>query len=126
MEEDKSLLEFATLSGKKSWMKIGSEFGNRSDVRCHCHYLQLQRGEPKSLLQFEFRSRVIPTSLCVRPPARTWPSALAVLPILHLSIDEPVDSLADMRIFKFTDDFPIQLITSLDLKKSDPLFDSDI
>jgi hypothetical protein len=37
-----------------------------------------------------------------------------------------VDPLADMPIFKFTDDFPIQLTTSFDLKKSDPLLDSDI
>jgi hypothetical protein len=49
-----------------------------------------------------------------------------VLPILHQSVDKSVDLLADMRIFKFTDSFPIQLTTLLDLKKSDPLFDSDI
>jgi hypothetical protein len=53
------------------------------------------------------------------------PPAPAVLLILHQSVAEPVDPLTDMWIFKFTDDFPIQLTTSIDLKKSDPLFDSD-
>jgi hypothetical protein len=37
-----------------------------------------------------------------------------------------VDPLVDIRIFEFTDDFPIQMTTSLNLKKSDPLFDPDI
>jgi hypothetical protein len=32
MEEDKALLEFIALSGKQSWMKIGFELGNLSDV----------------------------------------------------------------------------------------------
>jgi hypothetical protein len=49
-----------------------------------------------------------------------------MLTILRQSVDEPVDLLADMRILKVTDDFSIQLTTSLDFKKSDPLFDSDI
>jgi hypothetical protein len=30
-EKDKALLEFVAFCGKKSWMKIGSEFDNRSD-----------------------------------------------------------------------------------------------
>jgi hypothetical protein len=64
--------------------------------------------------------------LAAPPPTRTWPPASAVLQILHLSVDEPVDPLANMQIFKFTDDFPIQLTTSLDLKKSNSLSDLDI
>lgn len=42
-EEDQQLLQLIQLYGEKSWMKISSKLGNRSDVQCRYHYRQLQR-----------------------------------------------------------------------------------
>jgi hypothetical protein len=109
-------------------MQIESEFDNQSDVPCRYHSLQLQRGGLKPLPQFESRSGLTLASLCRRFPRLAFdhPPAPEVFPILRLSVDKPVDSLANIRIFKFINDFPIQLITLFDVKKSDSLFDSDI
>ncbi|OHT14537.1 Myb-like DNA-binding domain containing protein [Tritrichomonas foetus] len=42
-EEDQNLLQMVKLYGEKSWMKIATKLGNRSDVQCRYHYQQLQR-----------------------------------------------------------------------------------
>jgi hypothetical protein len=132
-EEDRALLEFVGLYGEKSWMKIGVELGNRSDVQCRYRYLQLQRDDskPKSPVkvplsgEFEYRQ-----TLPAPPPVRAWvpqvtPSPChAVAPILHTQ--EPPEPAGEIRLFELADNVPIPLTTSLDLKKSDPLFDSSI
>ena len=43
-EEDNKLLSMVKLYGEKSWMKIATKLGNRSDVQCRYHFQQLQRG----------------------------------------------------------------------------------
>lgn len=46
-EEEKKLLELIEIYGDKSWIKVASELGNRSDVQCRYHYLQLQKESKK-------------------------------------------------------------------------------
>ena len=43
-EDDKQLKELVNLYGDKSWTKIASIMGNRSDVQCRYHYKQLING----------------------------------------------------------------------------------
>lgn len=40
-EEDQQLLNYVRVYGNKSWAKIANLLGNRSDVQCRYHYLQL-------------------------------------------------------------------------------------
>ena len=40
-EEDQQLLNYVRIYGNKSWAKIANLLGNRSDVQCRYHYLQL-------------------------------------------------------------------------------------
>lgn len=40
-EEDSQLLNYVRIYGNKSWAKIAHILGNRSDVQCRYHYLQL-------------------------------------------------------------------------------------
>lgn len=42
-EEEQKLLDLVAKYGEKAWMKIASEIGNRSDVQCRYHYLQMQK-----------------------------------------------------------------------------------
>ena len=43
-EEDAQLEELVRVHGDKSWTKIASVLGNRSDVQCRYHYKQLKLG----------------------------------------------------------------------------------
>jgi hypothetical protein len=43
LAEDRALLRLIDAHGQKSWMKIATEIGNRSDVQCRYRYAQLQR-----------------------------------------------------------------------------------
>lgn len=52
-EEEKKLLELIEIYGDKSWIKVASELGNRSDVQCRYHYLQLQKDSKKET-NFDF------------------------------------------------------------------------
>jgi hypothetical protein len=129
-QDDRILLDFVALYGEKSWMKIGAELGNRSDVQCRYRYLQLQRDEsrPKS------PARVMPAdapdirsiqTLPAPPPGRTWlPQATpAVIAIPgHQDEQDP----GEVKVLELAENVPIPLTTSLDLKRSDPLFDSTI
>jgi len=49
-EEDLKLIDLVRTYGDKSWTKIASLMGNRSDVQCRYHYYQVQRDLP-SLFQ---------------------------------------------------------------------------
>jgi hypothetical protein len=42
-EEDQRFLALVHAEGTKTWTKIASEMGNRSDVQCRYHFAQLQR-----------------------------------------------------------------------------------
>ena len=43
-EEDKTLESLVRIHGEKSWTKIASIMGNRSDVQCRYHYRQILQG----------------------------------------------------------------------------------
>jgi hypothetical protein len=42
-EDDERLLALVRAKGTKMWMQVAAEIGNRSDVQCRYHFLQLQR-----------------------------------------------------------------------------------
>ena len=42
-QEDERLVRLVSTHGEKAWMKIAVELGNRSDVQCRYHYMQLQK-----------------------------------------------------------------------------------
>lgn len=48
-EEDLRLVQLVFLYGDKSWTKIASMMGNRSDVQCRYHYRQVMRDMPPLL-----------------------------------------------------------------------------
>lgn len=60
-DEDQQLLQMVQLYGEKSWMKIASKLGNRSDVQCRYHYQQLQR---------ESKTTVVTSSPIPSPPTQ--------------------------------------------------------
>jgi hypothetical protein len=43
-EEEQKLVQLVGIYGEKSWMKVATNLGNRSDVQCRYRYLQFQRG----------------------------------------------------------------------------------
>jgi hypothetical protein len=90
-EEDKALVDLVATFGEKSWMKIATVLGNRSDVQCRYRWMQMQRG----------------TKECTPKPAK------------EVVQREPVDT-------KPMENLQIPLASSMELRKSDPLFDSTI
>ena len=56
-EEDLKLIDLVRTYGDKSWTKIASLMGNRSDVQCRYHYYQVQRDLP-SLFQDSYRQNL--------------------------------------------------------------------
>ena len=52
-EEEKRLFALIEIYGDKSWIKVASELGNRSDVQCRYHYLQLQKEAKKEFQRNE-------------------------------------------------------------------------
>jgi hypothetical protein len=134
-EEDRALIELVGLYGEKSWMKIGTELGNRSDVQCRYRYMQLQRDEvkPKSPARASRcgQQEIRHTLPGPPPPVPAWPvepvpETPAVVPTVESLAEDQGEIIGEIRLFEFTDNVPIPLTTSLDLKKSDPLFDSNI
>lgn len=49
-QDEELLLNLIAKHGAKAWMKIAADIGNRSDVQCRYHYLQMSK-EQKSLPQ---------------------------------------------------------------------------
>jgi hypothetical protein len=45
--EDLRLIQLVNTYGEKSWMKVSASMGNRSDVQCRYHYLQLAKDKPE-------------------------------------------------------------------------------
>jgi hypothetical protein len=124
--KDERLVELVAQLGEKAWMKVANQMGNRSDVQCRYHYLQIQR--------VGYRPRQRPASQPPQPPQR--PAAHDEIQVtdpgmsLFLPIDEPADDAEGrdtrQRMFDITEEVTIPLNTSLDLKKSDGLFDSNL
>ena len=52
-DEEKRLLSLIEIYGVKSWIKVASELGNRSDVQCRYHYLQMKRENKKEFQKIE-------------------------------------------------------------------------
>jgi len=66
-EDESLLLELVNQYGSKSWTKIASEMGNRSDVQCRYHYKQMTHddsGDSEKLLPSRIStSGSVPTAL---------------------------------------------------------------
>ncbi|OHT04621.1 hypothetical protein TRFO_27828 [Tritrichomonas foetus] len=45
-EEEEKLVHLVSTLGEKSWMRVATELGNRSDVQCRYHYMQMQKDGP--------------------------------------------------------------------------------
>jgi hypothetical protein len=43
--EEEELKRLVKLNSESSWHKIAGELGNRSDVQCRYHYIQMQKGK---------------------------------------------------------------------------------
>ena len=48
-EEDAKLIELVEKYGDRSWTKIASEIGNRSDAQCRYHYKQLNKDKEEDI-----------------------------------------------------------------------------
>jgi hypothetical protein len=54
--EDVRLVQLVRTFGDKAWTKIASQMGNRSDVQCRYHYMQLVKEMPHLMEPFAFPS----------------------------------------------------------------------
>ena len=59
-EEEEKLLQLIEIYGDKSWIKVAGELGNRSDVQCRYHYLQLQKEKGKNISKVSISNRFTP------------------------------------------------------------------
>ena len=57
-EEDRELERLVRQYGEKSWAKIASIMGNRSDVQCRYHYRQILSGEGEGAVGLDRKSKV--------------------------------------------------------------------
>lgn len=62
-KEDENLLSLIKLYGNKSWKKVASQMGNRSDAQCRYRFKQLQK--PK--LAFKFKTDIYATDFTKQP-----------------------------------------------------------
>ena len=178
--ESNKLLELVKQHGEKSWMKIATELGNRSDVQCRYHFLQLQREaearearkqisvphpeinmkEPDAPAKKEFvtpepdrfNKMMLPplqmfhplqnTNLPPIPSVQSLATASPlpqVAPALQpasapatvasetwASGNKATGTGGEEMAYEIQEDVPIPLTTSLDLRKSEPLFDSNL
>lgn len=93
-EEDQQLLQMIKLYGEKSWMKIATKLGNRSDVQCRYHYQQLQRDSKVSAQAQTAQTQSSPISKANSKkhatPETTQNSSTSVLPVFNIpSISAP-------------------------------------
>lgn len=112
-QESAELLRLVAEYGEKKWMKIATELGNRSDVQCRYHYIQLQR-EDKAKRNRELQE----TQSTSDVPPRS--DSLELSPIQETNeefkTDEPIPE----------EDAPISLTAGLEGGKSESLFDSNV
>jgi hypothetical protein len=122
-EQDKRLLELVAQLGEKAWMKVAARLGNRSDVQCRYHYIQMQRDG--------YRAQPPPPPV---PQAGAGDDIHVIDQGLGFNPFFPIEEhqndsdamTAGQRLFEITEEVPIPLTTSLDLKQPDDLFDSNL
>ena len=109
-EEEKKLLQLIDDLGDKSWTKISTYFGNRSDVQCRYKYLQIQRAKPGAQKNSPSKesTQVSPPS---PPPQQTIPPA-APNKAIHIPVQPqaPAAHFIPLPDTKPKVEFPIPLI----------------
>lgn len=114
--ESAELLRLVEEYGEKKWMKIATELGNRSDVQCRYHYLQLMR-EGRGKRSMEVSSEA---------PSRSNSQELSVYQTDTISEtnEEKIEEERDAASAE--QETPISLTAGLDGAKPDSLFDSNV
>ena len=67
-EEDRELERLVKQYGEKSWAKIASILGNRSDVQCRYHYRQIMSGEEAMRLDRKHKMSMTAGEFCLEAP----------------------------------------------------------
>ena len=144
-EEESKLLKLVSLYGEKSWTKISSEMGNRSDVQCRYHYKQIN---PLKSKKHDFHTYTYSHISNNIPPQRLFPIDISIpsndlldkqndnniLLINNSKNNENSNLKNDINLFNQTIssndkkqipcECPIQLKGPIDLFKSDSLFEN--
>jgi hypothetical protein len=118
-EQDERLVELVSQLGEKAWMKVAASLGNRSDVQCRYHYLQMQRDG--------YRTRQLPSPV-PEIAIQVIDQGVAFNPFGPIK-DHEKDSdtiTAGQKLFEITEEVSIPLTTSLDVQKQDSFFDSNL
>lgn len=109
-EEEQKLVKLVSIYGEKSWMRVATELGNRSDVQCRYRYMQLQKGLPAQKVETQTPAMERITPVASMPEVSREERSVKFDQIEHevqLRLDEP---------FGFS--------SSFDFFGSDPLFDA--
>jgi hypothetical protein len=86
-DEEEMLDRLVVKYGTKSWTKIASEIGNRSDVQCRYHFNQMKQGETGRTI---VASSSLPIGLLLNPGKTESPKPEGTRPALP-SIQEFLD-----------------------------------
>lgn len=106
-EDEELLLRLVEQYGQKSWTRVASEMGNRSDVQCRYHYNQMKQNESTSTIPIQklpgsiSSSGSMPMHLSIlRPPVEQGPVQKVVLPSIEdlLAPPKPVRSAGSMSM----------------------------
>ena len=114
-DEEQKLVKLVSIYGEKSWMRVATELGNRSDVQCRYRYMQLQKGLPaqKADAPAFQKEQITPVASMPEVP-REDRGVKFELPVQPITAHE-----MQLRL-----DEPFGLTSSFDFFGSDPLFDS--
>jgi hypothetical protein len=115
-EDEDRLCRLVEQYGQKSWMRIASDLGNRADVQCRYHFMQMQRGA-----QVKPRIPAAPS----RPPLPVPPIIPREKPAVPPppSLTEAV--LADLGNVSVGSAENLPLDAAKGPRRADPLFSSD-
>lgn len=147
-EEEQKLIQYVQMFGEKSWMKVATKLGNRSDVQCRYRYMQLVRGgspsqtsspdstpAPKSHPKKNTKQQtkhIMPEIPCLPLPAienSTISAQISEPQILlestHAKPTVKFTPISELEApLKLDDPMRFSLGSSFDLFKSDNMFDS--
>ena len=112
-EEEQKLVKLVSVYGEKSWMRVATELGNRSDVQCRYRYMQLQKGMTAEKPEPQF----IPERIQV---VQSMPEVLKQETCVKF---EPIQPITEHEMQLRLDE-PFGLSSSFDMFASDPIFDS--
>ena len=106
-EEEQKLVKLVGIYGEKSWMRVATELGNRSDVQCRYRYMQIQKGMVSD------KQEVVPQAI---PAIHSMPEVQKEQCLKF----EPI--APEMHQLRLEEPFPFT--SSFEIFASDPLFDS--